>query len=105
LGDVVATPGFGVRYYSPVGPIRVDAAFNASGAERLSVLTTGVEECLRTSTSGCRQVEGTRLMLASTGDVVRLDGRAPYAPLGESIDSWGDFFGRFQLHFSIGQAF
>ncbi|MDX1673447.1 MAG: BamA/TamA family outer membrane protein, partial [Longimicrobiales bacterium] len=31
LGDIVATPGFGFRYQSPIGPLRVDFAFNALG--------------------------------------------------------------------------
>ncbi|HEX6938728.1 MAG TPA: BamA/TamA family outer membrane protein [Longimicrobiales bacterium] len=38
-GDIVATPGIGIRYSSPIGPIRVDVGYNGQGAELLPVVT------------------------------------------------------------------
>ena len=38
-GTGAITPGFGIRYYSPVGPIRVDLGINPSRAENLAVVT------------------------------------------------------------------
>jgi len=38
-GTGAITPGFGVRYYSSVGPIRVDLGFNPSPPENLAVVT------------------------------------------------------------------
>ena len=35
LSELVATPGIGVRYLSPVGPIRIDAGFNLAGSEAI----------------------------------------------------------------------
>jgi len=76
------TPGFGVRYRSPVGPIRVDIGINPGRAERLPVIS---EEL----------VDGERRL-------VRLDTRREYSV------SRGGFMGvldRMVLHLSIGEAF
>jgi outer membrane protein assembly factor BamA len=104
--DLVATPGVGVRYYSPVGPIRVDAGFDTRGARTLNVLTTRVEECLFTGVSDCQQVSGSPgTGLRNTGDIVTLDRSISFGSGLGDMASWGDFFRRFRLHFSIGQAF
>lgn len=34
----VVTPGIGVRYFSPVGPLRLDFGYNPAGAQRLPVV-------------------------------------------------------------------
>ena len=57
LREIAATPGVGLRYYSPVGPIRIDAGFNLQGPRSLQVLATEVEPCIR-STPGCQEVSG-----------------------------------------------
>ncbi|HSH46515.1 MAG TPA: BamA/TamA family outer membrane protein [Longimicrobiales bacterium] len=104
MGDVVATPGIGVRYMSPVGPIRVDAGFNLQGGRSLPVLTTRVEECMAT-TEDCVRVPTARIALRSTDDIVVLADRVEYDPHPGALDTFSGFFQRFQLHFSIGQAF
>ncbi|CAN5611449.1 hypothetical protein BH23GEM1_BH23GEM1_04720 [soil metagenome] len=77
-----ATPGFGVRYQSPVGPIRVDIGINPGRAERLPVISEEI-------------VNGERRL-------VRLNTRREYAV------ARGGFMGvldRMILHLSIGEAF
>lgn len=76
------TPGFGVRYRSPVGPIRVDIGVNPGRAERLPVISEEI-------------VDGERKL-------VRLNTRREYAV------ARGGFMGvldRMVLHLSIGEAF
>ncbi|MEX1186396.1 MAG: BamA/TamA family outer membrane protein [Gemmatimonadaceae bacterium] len=76
------TPGFGVRYRSPVGPIRVDIGINPGRAERLPVISEEI-------------VDGERRL-------VRLNTRREYAV------ARGGFMGvldRMVLHLSIGEAF
>ena len=76
------TPGFGVRYLSPVGPIRVDLGINPGAAEDLPVVTEAV-----------------------------VDGRNRLVTLAERrhFDAVrGGFrgaFDRLRLHLSIGEAF
>jgi outer membrane protein assembly factor BamA len=106
LRDLEATPGVGLRYHSPVGPIRVDAGFDTSGPRTLNVLTTRVEECLFTGAADCHEIEGPpRQTLRNTGDIVTLDRTVTFGSGLTDMASWGDLFSRFRLHFSIGQAF
>ncbi len=102
LIDLVATPGVGVRYYSPIGPIRVDAGFDTRGPRSLRVLTTGVEECAANGPD-CYEVGGR--FLRNTGDIVVLDQAVTFGSGLGNMSSLGDFFRRFRLHFSIGQPF
>ena len=106
LDEILAMPGIGLRYHSPVGPIRIDAGFNTQGPESLPVLTTGVEECLLASGGDCQQVDGLpRQALRNTDDLVSLEHRVSHGRGLGDMQGLGDFFSRFQLHFSIGQAF
>lgn len=76
------TPGFGIRYLSPVGPIRVDFGINPGRAEDLPVVTEAI-------------VDGrTRL--------VTLQERRHLAVGGAGARRVLD---RLQLHLSIGEAF
>ncbi len=106
LGDLEFTPGVGVRYASPIGPIRVDLAYRMRGVERLPVVTSGLrplepdeddELCVVTSSGGNGVV--CDVPWVRTEELVLLDPRVEF---GES-----DAFSlrRLQLHFSIGQAF
>jgi outer membrane protein assembly factor BamA len=81
-GTVAVTPGFGVRYYSPVGPIRVDVGVNPGRAEELPV----VSEFTR---NGKREI-------------IPLETPRRYAPFGTGIRG---ILNRFTLHLSIGQAY
>lgn len=107
LSDLEFTPGIGVRYLSPIGPIRVDLGYRFQGAEDLPVLTPGLVPCV--VADGCPvasqlQVVGpdgsslVRIPWQATRDLQRLANPLAFGG-GES------FWDRVQLHFSIGQPF
>ena len=73
------TPGVGIRYASPVGPIRADLAINPGGAETLPVVTENIVNGVRT--------------------LVRLQQTRVYNP------TTGGLLNRLVLHLSIGEAF
>ena len=95
-GNSAITPGFGVRYLSPVGPVRVDlgirprkqktlAVFSqltdSTGSRSLVDLTNGAG-CSSPTSPGCRQF-----------------------PLNESDGAIRKLLDRLTLHLSIGEAF
>lgn len=85
--DFQWSPGIGVRYRSPVGPIRLDIGYNTSGKEDLPVVVA------------IREAQGTEIV-----QLVRPDSD-PAVPVLFKYDPLDDFLSRLQLHFSIGQAF
>jgi outer membrane protein insertion porin family/translocation and assembly module TamA len=92
-----ASPGFGIRYASPVGSIRVDlginpAFFRRDFSESLPVYTEAVID-------GVRQLVPVK---ASPGDPDPVE--RVYAP-GRTGSAWERFTNNMVLHFSIGQAF
>ena len=94
---LVVTPGLGIRYFSPIGPIRVDVGYYGGGAETLDVFTT--EVCV--SATDCGPIEPgvvyTPAELENGGRLVRQP--------AIRWDPYDSFLDRLQLHFSIGQAF
>ncbi|MGD2152631.1 MAG: BamA/TamA family outer membrane protein [Gemmatimonadales bacterium] len=90
-GDQLAwSPGFGIRYQSPVGPLRLDIGYNTSGAARLPVISELVDE-------------NGEAYIVQLGDVNDEPHLLPYDPF-EGTGLRG-FLNRLQLHFSIGHAF
>jgi outer membrane protein insertion porin family len=87
LSNAVAavTPGFGVRYGSPVGPIRIDLGFRPQLTEELAVITEITD------------ADGERRL-------VRLQTPRMYDPI-ESGGFLAQLFGRLRLHLSIGEAY
>ena len=83
-GTGAITPGFGIRYHSPVGPIRVDLGINPSRAENLAVVTELVE-------NGRRKL-------------VPLDIPKRYSPTS-GASGIGRLLNRLTLHLSIGEAY
>jgi outer membrane protein assembly factor BamA len=85
--DVTAavTPGFGARYNSPVGPIRLDLGIRPVLAERLSVVTQVTD------------ADGNPRL-------VQLEQQKDWDPL-ENISGARRILQRMTLHLSIGQAF
>jgi outer membrane protein insertion porin family/translocation and assembly module TamA len=94
-GEVTASeglswsPGLGIRYRSPVGPLRLDVAYNTGGVERLPVVTA-LNEAGQTVLVQ---------LVDENGEPVRFE----YNPYEEA--GLARFFSRLQLHFSIGHAF
>lgn len=98
LSALQFTPGIGIRYFSPIGPIRVDVGYNPAGTERLAVITTEVCDA-RQDPCGDIQPDVTYL----PGDLAnRRKLRQLPSVLWRPYESFSD---RLQFHFSIGQAF
>jgi len=83
-GTGAITPGFGIRYYSPVGPIRVDLGINPSQSEDLAVVT---------------QLPGNK------GTLIPLEIPRRYSPTAGAGSALGKVLNRLTLHLSIGQAY
>ncbi len=106
LGSLEFTPGVGIRYNTPFGPVRADLAYSFRAREPLQVVTSGIRPYVP-GQDGAQE----RIDIAPTGDppewidwVVSEDLAVltPTVPFG---DAPGFSWRRFQLHFSIGQAF
>ncbi len=80
------SPGLGVRYMSPVGPLRFDIGYNTSGTERAVPVVSDPNDVL---------VQ----LVDSEGNPETFD----YNPY--EVPGTDEFFRRLQLHFSIGHAF
>jgi len=80
--QAAVTPGFGVRYESAVGPIRVDLGINPAQREALPVITETI-------------VDGERRL-------IRLDSTRDYSI---ARSGFGGVLDRIRLHLSIGEAF
>lgn len=85
-GTGAITPGFGVRYKSPVGPIRVDLGIKPRLVEALHVVTEVVHA-------------------DSTRSLVELTQTKRYDPLEHSGSGFRQILSRLTLHLSIGEAF
>lgn len=85
-GRSAITPGFGVRYISPIGPVRVDLGIRPTLVEELPVVTSIEDE------------EG-------RSQLVQLERTKRYDPLEGSSGTLGQILSRLQIHLSIGEAF
>jgi outer membrane protein assembly factor BamA len=79
------TPGFGARYQSPLGPVRVDIGIKTRMTDELPVVTE---------------------MIDANGEerLVQLDPLKAYDPLADA-GAFRRLLGRLQLHLAIGEAF
>jgi outer membrane protein insertion porin family/translocation and assembly module TamA len=98
------TPGVGIRYLSPVGPIRVDLGYQFRSAEKLQVITTqvrsfGLGDDPRDKISGIVDGQEQVIDFVRAKELALLDRRVSFGPSG------GFSFRRLQLHLGIGQAF
>ncbi len=94
------SPGLGIRYLSPVGPLRLDIGYNtSSGAQLLPVVTqlTGSERVVTPDGEEATVDPGTIVQLGDENNRVQKFRYDPFE--GKS------FVRRLVLHFSIGQAF
>jgi outer membrane protein assembly factor BamA len=85
-GQAAVTPGFGARFHTPVGPIRVDLGIRPTITERLPVVTETLD------------ADGQRRL-------VRLDQRRDYDPLDGAQGIFRQVLARLTLHLSIGEAY
>jgi len=100
-GTLRFTPGFGVRYLSPIGPLRLDLAYRFSGGESLTVITNGVRPF-----DADADADEDRLEVAGQPvPWVRSRSLAALAPKVLYDDSPATSLRRWQIHISIGQAF
>ena len=102
LGDLEWAPGVGVRYYSPIGPIRLDLGYSSSREESLVVITSQVRPC---EFPGAGPSCIPRVRGAQTGPGFLQVGELAALQPDVVFDQGGSFLRRLQLHFSIGQAF
>ena len=98
------SPGVGIRYLSPAGPIRVDLGYRFRGIEPLQVVTTQIRpfEPGDDPADKITGMVGDREELieyVATEELALLDPRVFYGPQG------GFALSRFQIHLSMGQAF
>ena len=81
---LVATPGVGIRFNSPVGPLRMDLGYNTTGTKLKPVVAVRAE----------------------TGEIVELEDPVEYDPFSYDEPSiLTEVWRRIQLQFSIGEAF
>lgn len=81
--ETLITPGIGLRILSPIGPVRLDLAYDPSGVRQYPLLTRDPE----------------------TDDLIFL-GPARYAPFTfDDPDGLREFWRRLQFHLAIGQPF
>jgi outer membrane protein assembly factor BamA len=92
-GTGAITPGFGVRYRSPVGPIRIDLGINPSISENLPVVTEIVID-------GERRI----VRLGDPSDPNGVTALRRYSPSGGQRGV-AKLLSRLTLHLSIGQAY
>ena len=97
LSDVRVTPGVGVRINSPVGPFRVDVAYNPYSLSRGAVYYLGSDNTLRCVSRPKEESSG-------GGGVVAVPAPESCQPTF-SPEQRGSFFNKLTFNFSIGQAF
>ena len=90
-GASAITPGIGIRYTSPVGPIRVDLGYNPPVSQWLDVVTTVRDAAGRDSLITLADAQGNPI-------------RRKYESGGTATGLWS-IFNRVVLHLSIGQAY
>jgi len=88
------TPGVGIRYYSPVGPIRVDVGFNPNVSEPLRVLT-------QVGDGANSEIVPVQIMGANGNPI---DVTRNYAP-AKNQGGFRGFLNQLTLHLSIGHAY
>lgn len=102
LSDLQATPGVGVRYLSPIGPVRLDVAYRFQGGRALSVVTSQVapyDPSIHEEGQRIEVVAGSPIPWVRTDELAILRERVLFG------DSSPLSLGRLQLHFAIGQPF
>ncbi len=100
--ELVFTPGFGLRYNTPIGPVRVDLAYQPPRGGRVPVITSGLRPFDPERDRSEDRIQGPD---GGVLDWVRVDELAILEPRVPLDEDRGFSLQRLQLHFSIGQAF
>ncbi len=106
LGDLEFSPGAGLRFNTLFGPIRLDVAYSFRDREALQVVTSQIRPF-----DPARDDESDRINIASGDDPAEYidwvvsENLALLGPRVLFGDEPGFSLRRFQIHFSIGQAF
>lgn len=104
LGEMELSPGVGVRYFSPIGPVRLDIGYRFRRGQELQVVTAQIRPApddAQTDDLICAPRPGEdceRLPWVRTDGLALLEDRFLY---GASAG----FFRNLQIHLSLGQAF
>ena len=102
FSGLVATPGVGVRYSTPIGPIRMDVAYRPPERQELPVITSSIRPFREGQDSRTQQImgpDGERIPWVLQDELARLE--TPFVV----EDDRGFSFRRLQIQVSIGQAF
>ena len=99
LGQLEPTPGLGVRYLSPIGPIRLDVGYRVAEALELPVVTRQIRRYDPLRDVGVTPFAVNGVEYVESDDLALLRPRILFG----SADRWS--LERFQFHLSIGQAF
>ncbi len=93
------TPGLGIRYFSPIGPIRVDLAYRFAPGDALQVVTPQIREYVEGDKEDKIPLPEGEPDYVLSGGLALLSHKVLWGEVGP----WS--IRRFQLHISIGQAF
>ncbi len=104
LDELEVTPGLGVRYLTPIGPLRIDVAYRFGGDRVLPVATTGLREFELGDDPDDRIVVDWAGGSTRTLEWVRTTD-VSFLSRGAAFGDPDGFFSHLQLHISIGQAF
>ena len=98
LAELEVTPGVGVRFLSPIGPIRLDLAYRFQGGQDMQVVTRRLR--------GALPGDAADDIFVVAGEAFAFsDELAILTPRVLFGDSGAFSYRRLQLHLSIGQAF
>jgi len=99
MGDLEVTPGFGVRFPSPVGPIRIDIAYRSRGREDLRVVAPMIRPF-----DASMDAEDDRITIGDPPRTIEFVATGATALLMPPV-GYLESASRWQFHLSIGQAF
>lgn len=105
LDDLEVSPGVGVRYNSVFGPIRLDVAYSFRDQEPLPVVTSQIRPFVPGLDDPSERIDVGATGAAEPIEWVVSEDLALLTPPVLFGDDPGFSFRRFQLHFSVGQAF
>ncbi len=103
FADLRFTPGLGIRYATPIGPVRLDLAYRPAARQELPVVTSAIRPW-----DPDRDPEGARIADPRTGeriDWVFVDALSRLEPRVNFAEDPGFTLRRVQFQFSIGHAF